>query len=67
MGLPDRIQKVYMTNHPKSGSDDATKWIRHGRIVADLARFISDPKIFRMLLLLTLTKSVPGNQVVPMF
>jgi hypothetical protein len=56
-----------MTNHPKSGSDDATKWIRHGRIVADLARFISDPKIFRMLLLLTLTKAVPGNQVVPMF
>lgn len=50
-----------MTNHPKSGSHNVSKWIRHGQIVANLAKFISDPKIFRMLLLLTLTRSSTGG------
>jgi hypothetical protein len=36
--------------------EDAKKWISHSRIVAGLARLIADPVLFRMLLLLTLTR-----------
>ena len=59
MNLPPRVKKVFMVNHPKSEPGEVGKWVEHARITAELAKLISDSKIYRMILLLLLTKK-PG-------
>ena len=60
MNLPPRVKKVFMVNHPKSGPGDVGRWVQHARITTELAKLITDSGIYRMIILLTLTKK-PGN------
>jgi hypothetical protein len=43
------------------------KWIEHGRIVANIAKLVGDPIIYKILLLLTLTKPPYGAIQVRVF
>ena len=56
---PDSIKKTYLFDHSAShieGIMTPQKWIEHGRIVANIARIIGDPILYKILILLTLTK-----------
>jgi hypothetical protein len=50
---------VYLFDHSEAHVESMTmqKWIEHGRIVGDLAKVINDPVLYKLLLLLTLTKT----------
>jgi hypothetical protein len=55
---PDSIKKTYLFDHPAShvGKSNPQAWIEHGRIVANIAQLIGDPMVYKLLMLLTLTK-----------
>jgi hypothetical protein len=60
---PASIKKTYLFDHPTSHIDSMSpqRWIEHGRIVAHIAKLIGDPIIYKILILLTLTKTPFGS------
>ena len=50
---------MFLFDQPDAHVESMTmqKWIEHGRIVGDLAKLIQDPTLYKLLLLLTLTKT----------
>jgi hypothetical protein len=59
---PDNIRKTYLFDHPASHVETSTPqtWMEHGRIVANIAKLIGDPMVYKILMLLTLTKLPHG-------
>lgn len=55
---PEQIRKVYLFDHSEAHAATMTteKWIEHGRIVSNIAKLIQDPVLYKLLILLTLTK-----------
>ena len=55
---PEKLLKVYLIDHSEAHVASMTmqKWIEHGRIVSHIAKLIQDPVLYKLLLLLTLTK-----------
>ena len=59
--LPQKLKKIFLSDLVKSKAAGANeRWIEHGRIVGSLANLITDPDLFRFLLLLHTTLS-PGK------
>jgi hypothetical protein len=59
---PEKVKKLFMSDHPEgfSAPGSAQKWIEHGRILATIAKFICDPEMLKILLLLILTRVRDG-------
>ena len=62
------MKKLFLSDHPDSFSAPgaAKKWLEHGRILATIAKFICDPEMFKILLLLILTRVRDGLNLTEM-
>jgi hypothetical protein len=45
---PEKIRKLYLSDHPAMRSGSSDQWIEHGRIVSTLAKLITDPEMFKV-------------------